>query len=309
MALTIDELEGAIQRGVTWLKTRQLECGGWGACDSSQTGLTGLVIVALREAGLSSDDVSIRQAVKFIIERQRKDGFLQWTSPTEPGSFYGTARALLGFLVGSDDETLKYYEKSVASAVHALAMGEMPCGGWEANPGGGLSEWASAEVLYSMFYAGRKYVDEIFRSPMHYYVRMRRWFEKRQSLNGSWDNNCLDCTARVALFLSLYGYRGIEVQNAVSFLLAHFKDDKIGESPWATGWGVLGLLAAAGLKNPIVREAVEKSVLTLLEAQLSDGGWPVFYDSNLAYESVTAVVVWALSLYRNLRHGLFSVLG
>jgi len=305
----MEELEDSISRGVSWLRTRQLECGGWGSCDSSQTGLTGLVIIALREAGLGPDDASVAQGVKFIVERQRRDGFFQWTTATTPGSYYGSARAMLGLLVGAEKESLDVYRKNVELGITALMSGEMPCGGWEANPGGGLSHWASAEVLFSIFYAGRKYVEEVWRAPMHYYVRMRRWFSNLQSLNGSWDNNCLDCTARVALFLSLYGYKGAEIHSAASFIISHQKEDRIGDSPWATGWSVLVLLASIGLSDPYVREIIEKAISALLEAQLMEGGWPAFYDAEVPFESVTAVVVWALSLYRNLRRGLPTIFG
>ncbi|NPA85665.1 MAG: terpene cyclase/mutase family protein [Crenarchaeota archaeon] len=309
MSFSMEEVEGAVSRGVSWLKMRQLECGGWGACDSSQTGLTGLVVVALREAGLDPDDISISQAVKFIIERQRKDGFFQWTTATSPGSYYGSARAMLGVLVGSERTALDMYRRNVELGIFALMNGEMPCGGWEANPGGGLSHWASAEVLFAIFFAGRKYVEEIWKAPMHYYVRMRRWFSKLQSMNGSWDNNCLDCTARVMLYLSLYGYRGPELRNAVEFVISHQKEDRIGDTPWATAWSLLGLLSSAGLEDAYVRDVIEKAVAALLEAQLDDGGWPVFFDAQVPFESVTAVAVWALSLYRNLRRGLPSIFG
>ncbi len=309
MSFSMEEIEHSLQRGISWLKMRQLECGGWGACDSSQTGLTGLVIVALREAGIGPDDMTIAQAVKFIVERQRRDGFFQWTSAANPGSYYGSARAMLGILVGAEKDALDVYRKNVELGINALMDGEMPCGGWEANPGAGLSHWASAEVLFSIFYAGRMYIEEIWRAPMHYYVRMRKWFFKLQSLNGSWDNNCLDCTARVVLFLSFYGYKGSEIYHALSFIVSHQKEDRIGDSPWATAWSILALLAGGGLKDPYMKEATEKAIAALLEAQLDDGGWPVFYDAEISFESVTAVAVWALALYKNLRRGLPTLFG
>lgn len=308
MLFTAEELERSIEKGVAWLKRRQLDCGGWGSCDASQTGLTGLVILALREAGVSTDDMSIIQAVKFIVSKQRQDGFLQWTSPTQPGSYYGTARALMGILVGSYRELLEANRKVVEKAITALMDHELPCGGWEANPGAGLTAWASAEVLFSIFLSGNMYVEEIWRAPMHYYVRMRKWFAKTQSLNGSWDNNCLDCTARVLFFLSSYGYRGAELWSAVNFILGFQREDRIGDSPWATGWALLGLMAFAGAKDPTISSIVERGIFTLMEAQLEDGGWPVFYDSDVSFETVTAVAVWALAYYRNIRRGLRSVL-
>jgi len=305
---TEEELNRSIEKGVAWLKRRQLECGGWGSCDASQTGLTGLVILALREAGVSTDDMSIIQAVKFIISKQRQDGFLQWTVPTQPGSYYGTARALLGILVGSYRELLEMNRKAVEKAINALAEHELPCGGWESNPGSGTSAWATAEVLFSIYFAGHMYVEEVWRAPMHHYVRMRRWFARTQSLNGSWDNNCLDCTARVLFFLSAYGYRGTELWSAVNFIMSFYREDRIGDSPWATAWSLLGLMAFAGTKEPTISSVLEKSIFSLMEAQLDDGGWPVFYDSDVAFESVTAVAVWALAYYRNIRRGLSSIL-
>lgn len=308
MSFTQAALTHAIEKGVSWLKRKQFSCGGWGGCDSSQTGLTGLVVLALIDSHVPQYDMSIVQAVRFILTKQREDGFLQWSGPG-PGSYYGTARALLGVLVGTMREEYDRIRINVEKTIHALSDGELPCGGWEANPGGGLSHWGSAEVLFSVWYAGKSYFEEVWRSPMNYYVKFRKWFFKSQSALGSWDGNCVDCTARVATFLSFYGYKGPEIRMAMQFILNNQSaDGRIGDSPWATAWSLLALVSSKINEAPIL-EGARSAVNALLESQLDDGGWPIFYESDTAFESVTAAVVWALSAYKNSLTGAVSILG
>ncbi|UXD21946.1 hypothetical protein IPA_00055 [Ignicoccus pacificus DSM 13166] len=267
-----------------------------------------MVILALIDAHVPPYDMSIVQGVRFILSKQREDGFLQWSGPG-PGSYYGTARALLGVLVGTLKEDYDRIRINVEKAIRALADGELPCGGWEANPGGGLSHWGSAEVLFAVWYAGKMYMEEIWRSPMNYYSKFKRWFMKTQSALGSWDGNCLDCTARVATFLSFYGYRGPEVKMALQFILNHQGGDgRIGDSPWATAWSLLAMVASKSTDGAI-QESARAAVSALIDSQLDDGGWPIFYDSDTSFESVTAASVWALATYKNSLSGVVSVLG
>ncbi|ALU12831.1 hypothetical protein EYM_07905 [Ignicoccus islandicus DSM 13165] len=311
-AVRANELDAAINKAVTWLKRKQLPCGGWGGCDSSQTGLTGLIVVALVDSGIPLYDMSIVQAVRFIISKQRDDGFFQW-SGSGPGSYYGSARAMLGVLAGTPRDELASVRVAIEKNINALSDGELSCGGWEANPGTGLSHWSSAEVLFSIWYAGTLFINEDWRCPLNYYVRFRKWFLKSQSSLGSWDGNCIDCTARILTFLNLYGYSGPETISATQFLLAQQEPDgRVGESPWATAWFMLGLITL-NVEDRLIQEqargAARRALQVLLESQLEDGGWPIFYDSDTSFETVTATVLWALAVYRNSLKGVKSVLG
>ncbi len=290
------EVVDAMHRGLEWLRRRQLECGGWVSCDASQTGLTGLIVLAFREAGFKATDILIVSAVRFITSKQKDNGALQWG----PGgdSIPGTARALLAVLVNSPEENRPRLLQTVNKSINFFASAELPSGGWEGTRGGGTAYWASAEVLYTSWLAGRIYNNEVWWSPMPYYVGFRRWFLQGQTTLGAWDNNCIDCTARVAFFLNLFRENLPETSSALNFLAAQQKaDGRIGDSPWATAWSVLAMLATPN--TSIWSDVIDTAVGALLESQMDDGSWPIFYESDVSYESTTALAVWALAAYRN----------
>ena len=60
----------SITKGLTWLKTQQLEDGSWMA----DAGITALVVTSFANAGIGEEDPAIMKAVDFILSKRTPDG-------------------------------------------------------------------------------------------------------------------------------------------------------------------------------------------------------------------------------------------
>ncbi len=103
--------QGAASESDAWLqrlRSLQQSDGGWGwiADESSDALATGMALYALRQAGVATDDQTVRSAVGFLIATQLEDGSWEVHGTKEASreefeetsGFWGTTWATLGLL-------------------------------------------------------------------------------------------------------------------------------------------------------------------------------------------------------------------
>ena len=137
--------EAAVRRAIRWLLAMQSKDGGWAAFDVDNDwrmlaslpfadhnamldptcpDITGRVMEALCEYGLTGRDPAIRQAVEYLVRTQKLDG--SWSGRWGVNHLYGTFLALRGLRAAGEG----------ADEAHVLRGGEWlrsvqnPDGGW-----------------------------------------------------------------------------------------------------------------------------------------------------------------------------------
>ncbi len=186
-AVSVKDLEGSLERGVTWLRSRQNPDGGYGPtrlnprlAGSSDIGLTAFALYALARAPeklAPRDGRAITGALEFVLARQQPDG--SFHDPRDPSLVeYKTSVAMLA-LVTLDEkkyagkiEKAQEYLKSRQFVEKQGFSNESPSyGGWGYDLKGQANLSVTKYVAEALFETGLSAGDSVWERVKIYLAR------------------------------------------------------------------------------------------------------------------------------------------
>ncbi|MEP6994444.1 MAG: squalene--hopene cyclase [Acidobacteriota bacterium] len=195
--------QGAVARGLAWLRAMQNRDGGWGAfdkdCDNeiltfipfadhnamidpSCEDITGRILEALHGLGIPAGDPAVRRAASYLENQQHADG--TWYGRWGCNYIYGSWLALRGLLHAGEDLRQKRFQR----AAEWLRAHQNADGGWGELPAsyedpaqkgrGPSTPSQTAWALMALFATGER-DSETVRGGVEYLLSL-------QEYDGSW---------------------------------------------------------------------------------------------------------------------------
>ena len=163
----------AIDRGIEYLKRRQNADGSWVVEGGNERcGSTAIVVIAMRSCGVSPNDPSIVNAMRY----------LRAFPGEQSGRIYSLALQTIAFCVVDPERDLALIRQNVALIERQQSTRNEHSGGWRYQPTGDSDLSCSQFAILALYEAERvgvKVSDETWR-------RALRYWSQTQNQDGGW---------------------------------------------------------------------------------------------------------------------------
>lgn len=294
-------LETAVlNEAFTWIRESQNIDGGWGWCPHGQFITTPMTLLALLDAGLSSQSILIKNGVSWIKQQEAVESAWGAHSAAPPDAD-DTACALLALLRAGEPQNSPYIQRAVAF----LKKDQLANGSW-GYPNPTNHGEVTAVAIEALLEAGIPPDNPII-------AKGAKWLFNHQLPDGSWplrwyvQEMIVSFRAASALQMAGYPRNGGVTQLALQYVLSQYQPDGSFGSLEDTAYAALALLHLTEATHP----ALETAVSQLVQAQNSDGGWLATYNGFFADTDGGWIglyrdrlfchdhCLWALAQYRN----------
>jgi hypothetical protein len=169
----VGKVRKAIRRGVDYLRNKQMANGGWEVdldAPSFLGGRTGLVLVALLNAGVERSDPSIQRGLKFLRN-------------VSPDMTYSRALQTMAFAEAGNKEDLQRIQENVDWLIKARVLNGGELRGWGYTQNSQNTDNSNSQYALLGLYAGKQAGAVV---PREVWEGILRFYQTTQLEEGAW---------------------------------------------------------------------------------------------------------------------------